>query len=102
MSIPLAQYIDPTKDRRSLNFLMTADCLLALHFTLDPYVYVLFRHSRRGTWLCTVLKNVFRKCSRGGGDSKSNTGSLALTEPEPKESIASARISSNLPPPTAV
>ncbi|XP_047103872.1 prostaglandin E2 receptor EP4 subtype [Schistocerca piceifrons] len=76
MSIPMTQLVEGSRYKL---FFDVAECLLALHFMLDPYVYVLLRHRRRGTCVPGLLKRVFRRCSTSTATA---SASLALTDHE--------------------
>lgn len=57
ISIPMAQL--GSKSKFSLTFFSIADILMAVHFTLDPYIYVLlrFRRNRNRNNSNSVLQN---------------------------------------------
>ncbi|XP_063224944.1 prostaglandin E2 receptor EP4 subtype [Bacillus rossius redtenbacheri] len=83
VSILLAQFLRGTAFTRSFGRL--ADILLSLHYTLNPFIYVLL--SCRGQpCLPGLLKLLCRSCRRRSGASPSAPGSLAMTEHEQLES----------------
>ncbi|XP_067013194.1 prostaglandin E2 receptor EP3 subtype [Anabrus simplex] len=76
ISILLAQFASPS--RLVKVFFGLADMLMAIHFTLDPYVYVLLRHQRKPC-VPNLLKLICRRCSRSQG---SQPSSLVMTDLE--------------------
>ncbi|XP_053695711.1 prostaglandin E2 receptor EP2 subtype [Sabethes cyaneus] len=60
VSIVLSQLLEkPLRDRYSW-FFRLSDILILLHFMLDPYIYVLFRQSRRSDFR-TMIRYVFSR-----------------------------------------
>ncbi|XP_060839313.1 prostaglandin D2 receptor-like isoform X1 [Rhopalosiphum padi] len=74
ISIPLSRFIDDETKIRP--FTMAADMLLAMHFTLDPYLYVL-QHWTLVKSICLRPKN--KKNANGGSTSVSRSSSMRTT-----------------------
>lgn len=74
ISIPLSRFIDDETKIRP--FTIAADMLLAMHFALDPYLYVL-QHWTLVKSICLKPKN--KKNANGGSTSVSRSSSMRTT-----------------------
>ncbi|KAE9523391.1 hypothetical protein AGLY_015943 [Aphis glycines] len=74
ISIPLSRFIDD--EIRIRPFTIAADMLLAMHFALDPYLYVL-QHWTLVKSICLKSKN--KKNANGGSTSVSRSSSMRTT-----------------------